>query len=374
MKLHRASRKNKLIKIYRILIALCIFTELLYRNTTTKIMQVKRYIIAIIIIVVSLPGWLLLSEWRPRGVEREFFDVESVLLKDTLTLVSWNIGYGGLGENMDFFYDGGVKTRASKRESRENMKAIVAQLREFQGVDFILLQEVDLGSKRSYWVDQLQYICEALDYEFVGFALNYNSRFVPIPLNDPMGRVKSGVVILSKHQFAQSIRWQYPSIPQFPNRLFDLKRAMLSVVIPTHRGDTLWINNTHNSAFDSGEMRRREVAFIGDRIASMPYSVTAGDWNCTPPGYTPSKESLANRYFSPLPLHVSELPRGVTMAADLSKKSMRYLNTPYVENETTTSVVDFAILGQKTTLVECKILDLKFKNSDHNPIFVTFVY
>ncbi|MFI3301683.1 MAG: endonuclease/exonuclease/phosphatase family protein [Rikenellaceae bacterium] len=337
-------------------------------------MKPKKIILPLLLILLTPPLWLLLTEWRPKIVEREIFDVQRVSLPDTLTLVSWNIGYAGLGEDMDFFYDGGTQTRTSREDSEQNMRAIISQLKSLGDVDFILLQEVDIHSKRGYYTNQLQQISEALNFEYVAFALNYNSQFVPIPIHNPMGRVKSGVAILSKYPFAQSVRWQYPSVPTLPTRLFDLKRAMLSIAIPTTRGDTLWVNNTHNSAFDDGDMRHSEIEFINNTISKMNHSITAGDWNTTPPTYTPSLASLTNEHFKPIPLTINEFAPNVTIAADISKESVRFLNTPYSPSQSITSMVDFAILDNKHLLLECKLLDLKFKNSDHNPVVITFLY
>ncbi len=337
--------------------------------------MLRRILIYISIIVVALVAWLLLSEWRPDSVERTTYEACGVELPDTLTLVSWNIGYAGLGEAMDFFYDGGERVRDTPEQSDENLRAIIAQLQELSYADFVLLQEVDICSKRSYGVDQARAISEALEgYRHSAFALNYHSKFVPIPIWEPMGAVRSGLLTLSKYPLIEAVRRQYPTIPSLPNRLFDLKRCMLSVGIKIAGGHTLVVNNTHNTAFDSGGMRLREMEFIGEFIERTPRSITAGDWNSAPPGYTPSQESMSNAYFSPLPLSEDELPRGAGVAADGSTPSVRYLDAPYVEGESTTTLVDFAILGSRCTILSCKTLDLGFVNSDHNPIIVEFLY
>lgn len=36
-----------------------------------------------------------------------------------------NIGYAGLGDNMDFFYDGGRRVRDSRERTARNLKEIV---------------------------------------------------------------------------------------------------------------------------------------------------------------------------------------------------------------------------------------------------------
>ncbi len=324
--------------------------------------------------LILLFGYLFVTEWKPQTVECESFNSSEVALPDTIVVVSWNIGYGGLDEQMDFFYDGGKNTRTTESRTRENLNIILKRLKALNNADFILLQEVDFDSKRSYYIDEYDFFTQSLseEYPYATRALNYSSKFVPIPLSDPMGRVNSGLVTLSKYGFARAVRYQYPTEVGLPNRFFDLKRAMLSVGVALEGGDTLWVNNTHNTAFDSGDMRSREVAYIGDIVERQSISITAGDWNSTPPGYEATREALENDYFSPHPLSREDLPRRVEIAVGATE-SVRYLDRPYVKNESTTTLVDFGIFTCDFELKNCEVLDLGFKNSDHNPVIITLL-
>ncbi len=337
--------------------------------------NIIKYIAYILLLPLILFIYLIVTEWRVKLIDRECFVVESCELSDTITIVTWNIGYGGLSEEMDFFYDGGKNTRTTYEQTQNNLAAIVAQLKEFAWADFILLQEVDFESHRSYNIDECAMIVDSLSGElpYVAHALNYNSKFVPIPIREPMGGVKSGVVTLSRYQLGESVRYQLSSEVALPNRLFDLKRCVLSVGVPIQGGDTLWVNNIHNTAFDSGDMRSCEVEFIGKIVEDQGFSITAGDWNSTPPDYTPSREAVENSYFSPHALLYEDLPSGVNVAADHTSESVRYLNLPYKKGFSTTTLVDFAIFSDDFELIECKTIDLGFKNSDHNPIIITLL-
>ncbi|MFI3282400.1 MAG: endonuclease/exonuclease/phosphatase family protein [Rikenellaceae bacterium] len=336
--------------------------------------RVVKILCGVVVVVSLLFAALLITEWRPKDVERRCFDVGAVNLPDTLTIVTWNIGYAGLGDDMDFFYDGGTKTRTSEQRANENLDAIIAQLRKFDYADFILLQEVDFDSHRSYHVNQQERICEALvDYPYYAVALNYSSPFVPVPISEPMGGVKSGVMTLSKYQIFESVRWQYPTIPDLPNRLFDLKRCMLAVGIKAQNGGVLWVNNTHNTAFDTGGMRECEIQYIGNILQGQKSVITAGDWNSTPPGYTPSKGAMENEFFTPLPLERGNFPDGFSAHYGENSETVRFLDCPYTTWRSTTSVIDFAVLSTSWRILECKTLDLGFKNSDHNPVVINVI-
>ncbi len=109
---------------------------------------------------------------------------------EPLRFVSWNIGYGGLGKEMDFFYDGGSKVRATEEQSQEWMHQISRWIARNSAADFILLQEVDFNAKRTYFTDQSQQLAPLLpDHEMIR-AVNYKIPFVPVPVYEPWGKLK----------------------------------------------------------------------------------------------------------------------------------------------------------------------------------------
>ena len=144
-------------------------------------------------------------------------DGSAEILPDSLTILCWNIGYGGLGNDMDFFYDGGTQVRTSRERTQANIDGIIAEIRR-HSPDIILLQEVDECSRRTYRINEVEMLRGAfLDYHiFLGY--NYKSFFVPIPLKAPMGRVASGVVLMSRIAPEEAVRWQYPSRFPWPVR------------------------------------------------------------------------------------------------------------------------------------------------------------
>ncbi len=351
--------------------------------------------------VVGFVGVMWMREWRPQQVERlvggavgRAVTVEeggSLLHRgDTIRLVSWNIGYAGLGDDMDFFYDGGTRMRTSRERTERNLRRIVDFLsgeaasagggKRKPAADFILLQEVDVDSRRSYRLNEFDSIRRALAAAgYDGWrGLNYRCDFVPIPLREPMGRVESGVATFSRWRPVQVVRYAYPGGFSFPVRLFNLKRCLLSTWIPvrdleTGHIDTLFINNTHNTAYDTGGMRNGEFAFLRSLLAGRRYTVTMGDWNSSPAGYCPAREAVEDPYFSPWPIDRADFPSEMTFVYDPETPSVRYGYEPYRAGKTTTTLVDFALCGPGVEPIGVETLDFGFKNSDHNPVVATFV-
>lgn len=327
---------------------------------------------------------LWMREWRPapiQDVPTGFAAADTLATGDTLKIVSWNIGYAGLGDDMDFFYDGGKRMRTSRVRTRTNLDSIVRFLKRHSDADFILLQEVDFDSRRSYGIDEYDTIRQELPTFYGWWGLNYVSDFVPIPVTDPMGGVRSGIVILSRWKPAEVTRFSYPGGFSFPVRLFNLKRCLLGASFPVRdtaamTGDvvrTLYINNTHNTAYDTGNMRSGELAFLNGYLAGKPYCITMGDWNCNPPGYTPSPAAANDRHFSPLQIRREDFPTELSFVYDPTTPSVRYGYEPYNTATTTTTVVDFALCGAGIEPVAFETVDLGFRSSDHNPVIAKFV-
>lgn len=83
----------------------------------------------------------------------------------------------------------------------------------------------------------------------------------PVPLRAPLGRVQAGVVTLSRYAPVSTVRYGYPSAFGFPVRLFNLKRCLLEAEFVTRGGDTVWIGNTHNTAYDTAACVPTRCAF-----------------------------------------------------------------------------------------------------------------
>ena len=62
-------------------------------------------------IALILIGYLTFREFRPRAVEpvaiNKQFSEQTIEKKQSISLVTYNIGYAGLGQTEDFFMDGG---------------------------------------------------------------------------------------------------------------------------------------------------------------------------------------------------------------------------------------------------------------------------
>lgn len=295
---------------------------------------------------------------------------------DTLSLVNWNIGYCGLGEESDFFYDGGTSVRAPKPTVEKNLAGILEQLNQQKAsTDFFLLQEVDRHSGRSYKINQVEQISEELGGFSQAYGTNYKVGFIPIPLTNPMGTVHSGVSTWSRYQPTEATRYSFKGNYDWPTYLFFLDRCFLLERFPLEAGGELVLINTHNSAYDDGTLKQAQMeqlkAVLLEEYAKGNFVIVGGDWNQYASGYVgiagvpgPNLDSLGSRFFVPNDYPEAEWE----WAADVSIPTNRSLKAPFDPTTTYQGVIDFYLVSPNVEVLSVKGIDLEFAYSDHQPV------
>lgn len=320
--------------------------------------------------------YALVTDYKPKTeTKAEVLNASSssILHKDTLTFYTWNIGYCGLGAESDFFYDGGKMVRSSRELVNKNFSGVKETILDWKhDADFILLQEVDVDSRRSWGTNQLEGIKNLLDFNTV-FGKNYQVRYIPIPLFNPMGGVVGGIATYFPYQMStEPIRYQFPANFSFPKGLFFLDRCFTKQTFKIDNGKNLVIINTHNSAYDGGKLKKQEMAFFKNYIQQEyeagNYVVVGGDWNQIPPGYTPKDK---NSDYEEIEIPNQYLPSNWTWAYDNTTPTNRKVDAPFVRNEAYTTIIDFFLLSPNIKLTSVHGISDDFSYSDHQPVKMT---
>ena len=110
---------------------------------------------------------------------------------DSVSILTWNVGYAGLGEESDFFMDGGKQVRApSKAVVEKNMDGIVSTVKDLNA-DFTFLQEIEADpSTRSYGIEEAERMRTETGLD-TAHARNYKCAFVPYPIPPIMPQARS---------------------------------------------------------------------------------------------------------------------------------------------------------------------------------------
>ncbi|MDD3737899.1 MAG: hypothetical protein PHP31_01210 [Lentimicrobiaceae bacterium] len=346
---------------------------------------VLKIFLAIIIIAIvafaSLLLYLSVTKYKPSEQETLYISDGDTITVDSsriFNVMIWNIGYAGLDQSMDFFYDGGKKVRPTKEQSELNFNNILQTVHELgNSADFILLQEVDEKSKRSYKTNQMNEFCVNFPDRCSSFALNYNVRFVPVPVKSPMGSVKSGLLTLSSITPTSSVRYSFPSSYGFPKNLAMLNRCFLVNRYDLSNGKQLLIINTHNSAYDDGSMRKQEMDYLKTFLTSEyqkgNYIVVGGDWNQCPPNFNYKYTDDVFDSINKLDIPSDYLPDW-TWSYDPYTPTNRRVIIPYTKGETATTIIDYYLLSPNLKLLSVTGVNKEFASSDHNPVLLTFAF
>ena len=332
--------------------------------------------------------YLTLTEYRP--AERERVSVESggralIGAGDPFTVVTWNCGYGALGDNADFFMDGGKSVfTADKERVRLNIAKITDALAQMQP-DVIFLQEVDRDSARSRGIEEVIELSNTLqgDYDMIytsAFAGNLKVRFVPFPV-PPIGRVNSGLVTFSDALARDAERIQLPIPFKWPVRLANLKRCLLVERLPLQNVDReLVLINLHLEAFDNGEGKEAQTVMLREILeeeaANGNYVIAGGDFNQSFSNTDISDYPLQEGVWAPGHIDTSEFTDGWQCLMDASVPTCRSLDKPYAGADKDTFqyyVIDGFIVSSNIEVKSVQTQDLGFVNSDHNPVLMECV-
>lgn len=333
-------------------------------------------LIAAAVLVAGLVGYLTVTEYNPARAElaeRGANNNVDKLTGSSLRLVTFNTGFGGLGEDADFFMDGGKGVNPTSQDTvKQNMLGIEEILRE-QDADVLLLQEVDTDSKRSFHLNQwLQYEYDLADYE-TRYAMNYSCDYVPYPLEDRIGEVHSGIATYSRYDISSATRYSLPCPFSWPTRVANLKRCMLVTRIPIENTEQeLVIVNFHLEAYDDGEGKAAQfeqlLTFLQAEYEKGNYVIAGGDFNQALPDTLERYPIKATTEWEPSLLE--ELPKDWQYAYDESVPTCRLLNQPYqpASEKTQYYVIDGFIVSPNIAIDGVETLDEGFVYSDHNPV------
>jgi len=294
---------------------------------------------------------------------------------ETISVLTMNVGYGGLGADQDFFMDGGAMTRPGSKEIvEENIRGVLSGL-NLRDADIYLLQEVDRDSYRSYWVDQGELFRRGLGYN-MAFAYNYNCEFVPFPW-PPLGKVKSGLATYTAFDVIEATRESLPVPFAWPVRAANLKRCLLVERIPVEGTEKeLVVINLHLEAYDDGEGKiaqtKQLMQLLKAEYAKGNYVIAGGDFNQVFEHAKDAYPLLDDGYWQPGQLLDSELPSGFRYAFDASVPTCRLLNEPYsgVRSQTQLYVIDGFIVSGNLHISLVETVDLNFAHSDHHPVYL----
>lgn len=210
-------------------------------------------------------------------------NIQSATPTDTLTVVTWNIKFGGA--RIDFFFDCyGDRVLMTEDEVIHNLEGLAQKISALNP-DILLLQEVDVQSKRSAYIDQLQWLLDHTNLNYGFYGSQWKADYVP---SDGIGRMNSGNAILSKYPIKDASRIPLALIDDQSSAVqyFYLRRNILKTTISIDDQD-ITVFNTHTSAYATDNTRNIQISHIKTEIDDIARAggkfILGGDFNTIPP-------------------------------------------------------------------------------------------
>ena len=204
--------------------------------------------------------------------------------KDTISVMTWNIRFGA--GRIDWFGDHcGDRVLLTESEVMGYLNQIVEKINELD-IDILLLQEIDVDSKRSAYIDEVQYLLNETHLNYGVFASMWQAQVIP---SDGLGRINTGNAILSRWKLSDSERIQLDLMTDQDEleQYFYLRRNILKTKIQIPFKDSFYAVNTHLTAFATDDTKKKHVEkYIStlDEINNLGlYFVSGGDLNSLPP-------------------------------------------------------------------------------------------
>ncbi len=343
-------------------------------------------LLAFVLVVGSYLGYVVLSYSRiednqvitptENGVE------DLVKLQTKYTVVTQNIGFGAYTQDFTFFMDGGKQSWAESEESViECVEKATNVINNFNP-DFILIQEVDFDSTRSYHINQREIIEKRFNGFSGAFAVNYDSAFLMYPFTQPHGASKAGILTLTKFNISSALRRSLP-ISESISKFLDLDRCYSKSRIPVENGKELVIYNVHLSAYGgSDEIRTAQMTMLFEDMKSEyekgNYCVCGGDFNHDFTGDSTQKlnggQTVDFGWAQPFPQEL--LPDCIERCMDYITESLvptcRNCDIPYKKGNPT-FIVDGFLVTENVETVTVKNIETEFEYSDHNPVILEFI-
>ena len=286
-----------------------------------------------------------------------------------LSVLTFNIGYAGMGRDADFVLDGGQQRRPhDKRLVEDHLAAIAGWLAEADA-DVFLFQEVARPSFSTYGVDVLKGIRDAVPDTAWTFGPDIKTRFVPPPVHTEIGNASFSHVAIAGAEAR--------GLPLEPKFQFGLFRKGYRAHVLRLAGPAAWtVVNLHLAAFDNADAAIREqqlttvLTLAQEEYRAGRHVVIGGDFNMRLVPTSFPHTTGARHLFWIRDLPRDALPKGWTVAADSSVPTVRTAHQPYTPRVNYTTIVDGFLLSPNIELVDVQTADLNFVHTDHHPVRV----
>ncbi len=180
----------------------------------------------------------------------------------------------------------GDRVILSREEVLQGLRGLAARICQVDP-DILFLQEVDVQSKRTAYIDEVDWLLNNTPLNYAVYASAWEAQIVP---SDGLGRMNMGNAVLSKYPIssAERIRLVQRGDQDALTRLFYLQRNMIKAKIEVPGLEHFYVVNIHADAFSTDDTKRKHILRFKEELDALDSSgaifVAGGDFNLLPPG------------------------------------------------------------------------------------------
>lgn len=208
-------------------------------------------------------------------------DPEWTATPQTLKVMSWNIKYGAL--RAPFWFDcWGDQVYLNPDQVQSNLDQL-AQFIQEANPDLLMVQEIEINSRRSAYIDMINVLLEKTDLNYAAYFETWDSQYIP---SEGVGRMNLGNAIFSKYPItsAQRIKQDERTDLDPLTHIFYIKRSIGRAEIELPDQSKIATFVIHTEAYDEDGTKAKQIEQIYDVLSNedLPF-ILGGDFNEIPP-------------------------------------------------------------------------------------------
>jgi endonuclease/exonuclease/phosphatase family metal-dependent hydrolase len=310
---------------------------------------------------------------------------------ETICVMTWNIRFGA-GREKWFGDSNGTQVCIEEDHVYYYLGGIAAMLEEIEP-DVLLLQEVDIQSKRSAYIDQMQWLLDHTHFNYGAYASVWRVQTIP---SDGLGRMDEGNAVLSRWPITKAVRIQLPlrGDQDALTRHFYVRDNILIIKIALPGLDNFYAVNVHTTAFAMDDTKKQQLDIFKnelDKLAAQGFLfIAGGDLNSLPVNATKTDYCLEDKkddesfhgpnddpkhkegsYYTPQIAWLQALYDAYSPAVSLenygANESQYFTHTPQWDNPYDRKL-DYLFTNTKWTIGSDSTYQIAAPWSDHAPV------
>lgn len=203
----------------------------------------------------------------------------------SVKVMTWNIRFG-IGRGPWFGDACGYKVIYQADEIMANLRLIAGKINQEQP-DILLLQEADIKSTRSAYINELRWLLDNTYFNYAVYGSQWKAQFIP---SDGLGRMDECNAILSRWPLSEAKRIQLDLRKDQISieRYFYERCCMVEANVSIPGFEDFYVINIHASAFATDDTKHRHLIELKDELDHLSTTgnivVAGGDLNSIPPG------------------------------------------------------------------------------------------